>query len=161
MKRVRPGVFETNSSSTHSIKLIEGDTKVLSMISPNDEGVIEVMGDEFAWEYATYTDPRTKLSYLITFIFEDVPDNEDIESFLRNNDKQREYFDKVKRAVKEHTGSDLKVVKNTNSFFKYGYVDHQSAYIPHDILEGDIEGIKRFVFNPLVELIIDNDNKYD
>lgn len=59
--QIRRNVFETNSSSTHSISIIkESEKDILSNLPP----VLEIPLLEFGWEFETYNDTYTKLGYL-------------------------------------------------------------------------------------------------
>jgi hypothetical protein len=63
-RKIRIGMFETNSSSCHSI--------VIGCKTPNqklgdENGVITIEPDEFGWEIETYDDARTKASYCLTY----------------------------------------------------------------------------------------------
>jgi hypothetical protein len=66
-KVIRKGVFETNSSSTHSITI--ADSGKLQNTLPITDGKIFVTCEEFGWEQEVHTDAYTKLSYLKTNIF--------------------------------------------------------------------------------------------
>jgi hypothetical protein len=44
---IRHGVFETNSSSCHSISISEDSGGLLDVIYPNNDGIIELEGGEF------------------------------------------------------------------------------------------------------------------
>lgn len=70
MKRqVRRNVFETNSSSMHSLSIAKrGVTEYLHVDECTNKVVTEF--GEFGWGYDEYNDPETKLSYLVTMIGE-------------------------------------------------------------------------------------------
>jgi len=59
MKKIRKGVFETNSSSTHSICIAKDAELTIPKSLHFDFG-------EFGWEYDTLSDVYTKASYLYT-----------------------------------------------------------------------------------------------
>ena len=61
--QIRKSVFETNSSSVHSISI----AKYTSI--KNDNIVLEAKLGDFGWEHELYTDPYEKLSYLWTAVF--------------------------------------------------------------------------------------------
>jgi len=131
---VRKGVFETNSSSSHSISIAD-DTKqfVMDTIYPNQHGVVEVSGDEFGWEWFKHNDAITKASY--------------VAQQFSNNDSALETLNEV---IKEHTGADeVKFVNLEN-----GYVDHES----YGIVPQDKESLKNFIFNKNSWLFGGNDN---
>lgn len=136
MKNIRNSVFETNSSSTHSISLATDFDCLTDTIIPNDNGTITIYGEEFGWGVDYYNDCRTKLSYLLTAF----------------HDRDESAFERVIRIVKEHTGAE-NVIFDLNE----GYIDHQSYDVPFDVLEND-EFIRVFLFNPKSQLVISNDN---
>lgn len=61
-KQVRKCIFETNSSSTHSIVVGNNGEDIYSGLP----GVLEFHGGEFGWEHRLYTDTQTKADYLFT-----------------------------------------------------------------------------------------------
>lgn len=65
MKVQRNNVFETNSSSTHSITV---PRKNVANNIPMTETSIVVETGEFGWEHAIYDTPQEVLSYLFTAI---------------------------------------------------------------------------------------------
>lgn len=66
MHTIRHNVFETNSSSTHSITLQPRSGK------QNIKGMT-VYFDEFGWEFKRYNDAATKASYIYTALDENDP----------------------------------------------------------------------------------------
>jgi hypothetical protein len=136
MKNIRNSVFETNSSSTHSICISPDFDCLTDTIIPNEDGTILILGKEFDWGIEYYNDCETKVSYLLT-------------SFHERNKKA---YERVTEIVKEHTGA-----KNVVFDLNDGYIDHQSYEVADDLLVDD-EFIKVFLFNPKSELIISNDN---
>ena len=62
MKNIRSNVFETNSSSSHSIT-ISNSNIVLDTILPDKDGIIYLNGGEFGWEYDRHYSALTKANY--------------------------------------------------------------------------------------------------
>ena len=153
MLTIRRAVFETNSSSTHSI--IVADSGGLRGSLHCEDGIVEVEGKEFGWGPEIYTDAETKLSYLITRIFHKCVDNDGNINWKNVN---KDWWIKVSKAVEDHTGCLLKVKTYTNEWHPIGYIDHQSIDVADDILNATVGKIKRFIFNPKSELLICNDN---
>ena len=60
-KQIRQGVFETNSSSTHSMCIYPGNKYVPNMSK------LEIETGEFGWEEETYYGMGDKLSYALTY----------------------------------------------------------------------------------------------
>jgi hypothetical protein len=138
---IRTGVFETNSSSTHSIS-INNDQGRYESITPDDDGVLRVFTGEFGWEEERYNDARTKLSYMMIYVRDWC------------GTMQEHFSNILKQVVKEHTLCEDVVLMD-----KDGYIDHQSVedndyhYLFQDPLQ-----LKNFIFNPGSTLTTDNDN---
>ena len=139
MKQTRIGVFETNSSSTHSIRTVKG-MDMLETVYPDEDGVLRLRGDEFGWGWERHNDALTKLNYCATYYALYCPD----------------YLPNFEEIIKEHTG--IKTIENLVSEDwgneNYAYIDHQSR----NVIKSDPEWLINFIFNPEVELVIGNDN---
>jgi len=155
MKQVRQSAFETNSSSSHSITIAEGDFKPDTLYI--EDGVLEIHPGEYGWEHETYYDAATKASYCLTWL-----KGED----ARHSEEDEEMFIKV---LKEVTGArEVKFVpvfteetKSQSDFWQWGYIDHQSGPGEGGALSQawrSEEALKSFIFNPASRLHTDNDN---
>ena len=185
--QIRHGVFETNSSSCHSlsIKKSRGDYKYdqLKRWVDEDDNTIHIGFGEFGWECKEYTDPFVKLEYALTMVVEtECRDIKDVNEFFET-DGFNEINDLIKR-VCDCDGITLtsemelrwyhpsywdydKKKEVTDSSITYWYINHD-GYIDHQSCEGykslqdflDYYGItlEEFIFDTGVELITDNDN---
>lgn len=128
---IRKGVFETNSSSMHSITLADADG-VMDRLKLDDDGItLSVYCKyDFQWGEEIYTDPIAKIAYCVA-------DNIDPEM--------------LEEALKTQTGAT--VIK----YISEGSIDHQSTGTAQNELE-TFEDIRNFIFNPNSKLVIDNDN---
>lgn len=71
MRKVRHDVFETNSSSTHSITFSSRKAQLEENTLPIDaDGCIHVTLGEFGWGQKSYYDQYNKLQYLVTMCAE-------------------------------------------------------------------------------------------
>lgn len=136
MKNIRIGVFETNSSSSHSLTMTSGELQ--KSVLPDQDGVIVGLLGDFGWEIKHYSSQSSKLSYLLTQIQND------------------EHLTELARtAIKEYTGLKMIVAGE-------GDVDHQSSDTLNELLCGSDEEIKQnminFVFNSGYSFDTDNDN---
>lgn len=131
MIKIRRNVFETNSSSMHSLSVIGSDR--MSSLTSRD-GIVVVGEGEFGWSYDTLKTPSEKLSYLVT-----------------EYSGQEDMIDMIKEAVKDYTGLTMAVYENE------GYIDHQSQGMIADYIT-DKQSIIDIVFNDKNVIIIDNDN---
>ena len=129
--QIRKGVFETNSSSMHSITLADKDGVMERIPLDDDEITLSVdCAYDFQWGLETYTNAMAKIAYCVA----DEVNPEMLEA-----------------ALKEQTGA--KVIH----YFGEGSIDHESYGTAREGLK-TIEAIRLFIFNPNSELVIDNDN---
>jgi type IV secretory pathway VirB4 component len=140
MKTIRYNIFETNSSSSHSITVSRSGNYVNDSLFPEPnsaEPVILLDGGNFGWGVDVFTDSNTKANYCaIDFAANDEP----IKLIL------------LQKVIEDMTGCN--VVIDLDDF---SHIDHQSIGTADDELM-DYQDIKDFVFNPESELLIDNDN---
>lgn len=158
MIQIRKGVFETNSSSTHSItfsgKALEENTMRI-----DDDGYIHAEFGEFGWEVESYYDQETKLSYLLTMAMHlndcyvwcgNTEENErEIEEFMKTED-----FARISNVVGEYAHCNGIIID-----YSEGYIDHQSR--DYDTLDDFLDDcgtdIINFVFGDVI-VNTDNDN---
>jgi hypothetical protein len=131
---IRKGVFETNSSSSHSISLASEDKQfVLDTIYPDQNGTVTIQGDEFGWEWFKHNDALTKASYAA-------------QSYAND----RDVLEKIEAVIKEQTGADRVVFSGLDD----GYVDHDS----YGVAPKTFHELKNFIFNKNSWLFGGNDN---
>jgi hypothetical protein len=150
MRQIRQGVFETNSSSTHSVTIYGSDKYVCpKYIPPIEFG-------EYGWEQNLYTDYTDKLSYVITMLATK-NDINTFEDFLKLKE-----FRWLKEAIESHCGQVLEVRPQNSDWSSLGHVDHQSDEVLDDFLVPDELEFKvkvlDFVFNEKYAFETDNDN---
>lgn len=139
MKTIRSKVFETNSSSSHSIT-VRTDGVWDYNFEPNENGVIVLRGGQFGWGEECYDDAETKANYVA------------LDMILCGNE---DGLDLVKEVIRDRTGFDVEVDIDTYSYCVY--IDHQSVgTAAHDLCTK--EDIEAFIFNKASILDIDNDN---
>ena len=132
----RINVFETNSSSSHSISFNPWKLgKDGNNFAPDDDGKIYVTGDEFGWGWSSHNDSVTKANYYLEQ-YKDDPDRLDL----------------LKEVIQDYTGLPT-VINRSGS----GYIDHQS-FGTLDLPANDSEALKDWLFNPDNWLYIGNDN---
>ena len=76
---IRDSVFETNSSSTHSITV--GSKTDFDTIIPDYNGIIQVPKAEFGWTPDDYYDPEYRLAYALLYARDWVSDKVEQENF--------------------------------------------------------------------------------
>lgn len=151
IKTIRHGVFESNSSSSHSIT-IENET-VFTSIVPDTMGEIRLIGGEFGWETDDHYHPLTKANYCAQDLFYMYSgyDSDSVSSKMLDTNQR---FNLLKEVIEEHTGA--KVVFNIKSL-QNGYIDHQSIGTSDKAFKSK-ETLKNFIFGKMSYLHTGNDN---
>ena len=141
--KIRRGVFETNSSSTHSISIASG-AETLDRLWVDDAGVCRIEPGEFSWEVEDYRDAATKASYAMVWAFQyGKPAHR---TMLRN-------------VIKENAEAKKVVFGMTDDEFSpRGYIDHQSQDVAEEAFASE-ETLRSFIFNMRSTLHTDNDNR--
>ena len=146
--QIRENVFETNSSSSHSV-VVSGEVSADFGLSKEEirDGVIDVGRGktEFGWETEYSRDTHSKLAYLL------------IQAAGNYVDSITEDYNANTKAVFETarfvTGCELKLPSNTSDW----HIDHQSMGDCSDILE-DPDQIAVFAFSSSSYVQTGNDN---
>lgn len=161
MLKIRRNVFETNSSSSHSITFSNRSNESEPNHLPIDpDGYIHMRLGEFGWEIATYFDQYNKLSYLLTMCAElngidfwcinDSKFEESLEEFYDCDD-----FQLISGVIAEYAKCDGIKLDRCE-----GYIDHQSheeySSIPDFLMQNDTDIID-FVYGSVI-VNTDNDN---
>jgi hypothetical protein len=133
---IRKSVFETNSSSSHSV-VLRGGTDFEPVTVTDDEVVIQP--GEFGWGYDKLTGWRDKASYAYTYAASDPA--------------QMEVLRKV---IADFTGKPVSFA-GRGDWSPTGYIDHQSADEGQVIFADGEKSVKQCIFGPSY-IIIDNDN---
>lgn len=166
MKKIRKNVFETNSSSTHSIIISNDPGTHEKLYCTTDEDCdcnddcncedcdceclsVHIYPDEFEWELDVHYDALTKASYIYTH------------ALSCNKKLQKNILDRMRRVIKKENGTDIKFClhnEDDDMCYKKGYIDHQSEGTANFVANND-ENMRRFIFSRDSILIIDNDNR--
>ena len=171
MLQIRREVFETNSSSTHSVSIQTGGEKHIALedshLIVSADGYVHVELGQYGWEVESYYDQIDRLSYLLTMAYET---NYDCYSMVRYDDKEyvskrikrfmsADDFNEISERVAKHA-SCRGVQIDTNSY-EEAYIDHQSYedYSDYrDFLRDYKLTAREFVFGKGVVVHTDNDN---
>lgn len=141
MKKIRRNVFETNSSSTHSISIADNLEGIYDTIIPDEDGNVILQGGKFGWEVARYNDALTKANYCA---IDNLYDDENIELLVK--------------VIKEQTNCNEVILSFSLDGWNYSYIDHQSRGTSLDAFESE-NTLREFIFNPNSVLYTDNDNR--
>jgi len=167
-KVIRRGVFETNSSSSHSVSIRRGDIKNSYLTVNPDDSKIHVLFGEYGWGIDTLTSQSERLSYLCTMLIETEGRKvTSVDKIYETNG-----FKEINKAIADKCNCDgvcfdsqIQMKKSYDGSYYYldfdGYIDHQSCEDYSnidDFLKDYNTDILNFVFNDGVTVIIDNDN---
>lgn len=180
MIKIRNSVFETNSSSTHSLVYSKKDRKTKNPLELDanhrcyddvEKGLLCVRFGEFGWGPAILVDPRDKLNYLMTQIADEVIGSYDAEEIPWPEIQKRLLADskvqKVLQVIQKHL-PEVKGFKflrpgespyeedadNFTSYYPVGYIDHESCGTANAVSPEEL------IFNDKILILIDNDNSY-
>lgn len=141
-KQIRDKVFESNSSSVHTLTISKSGREPSKFI-PDEDGYIHVDYGQFGKNYAIYDTQYEKLSYLVTLCYYCVG--------VYGKTKDCYQFKCIEEAITEYTDCNGIIIDELEE----PAIDHQS--IPWD---GDItfinvydeDAVIDFVFNKYVAL---------
>lgn len=150
-RKIRRCVFETNSSSSHTLTIAGGALDIADVLPGRyrgDDEVVRIYDGYFGWGPASYNDAATKAAYCYTYA-------KLLKQYGRNS-TGTERIAMLRRVVQETTGRMVEFV-DTGDFD----IDHQSIEGKgghgEKIFESD-DAMRQFIFNRRSELVIDNDN---
>jgi hypothetical protein len=139
MQKTRQSVFETNSSSSHSITISNNRE---SLARPPGDDTITLTGGQFGWGVDYYYDFLTKANYV-----------------AQDQASCPENLALLQRVISDFTG---RIVNIDEEVLGRGYVDHQSVGTSSELFDADWDNdhtkLRAFLFSPHSELCIDNDN---
>ena len=142
--QIRHGVFETNSSSTHSLTIAKDRKPEYEPVEPDALGVLVLDGGIFEQKWERFNDALTKANYCAVYAY--------------GNQKQLNLLEEV---LKTQTGA-TKVCSNFTTDWRAAecsYIDHQSLEARvADTAFSSAENLKRFIFSPKSWLFTGNDN---
>lgn len=145
--QIRSSVFETNSSSLHSLVI----SKVI--VPPIQESLYGYFG-EYGWGYEELVSQEQKLSYILTHTAMSLIKSNNIPNEL-NKFLKSPIFQKLNELIRIKTGRDIYMGDCLMSAYnKFGYIDHQSVGILDNYTLEDLVDI---IFSES-KIIIDNDN---
>ena len=165
MKQIRKNLFETNSSSCHTVSIeSNGSHLEESKFKVNDDNYIEVPLNEFGWSLNKYDDQENKLAYLILII---AYTNGFGDCFLSHSDDIDKWKNKLYKCDDfEELNSDIAYYTNTNGIniinIDGGYIDHQSverfSSLSDFLYYYGINSTIDFIFDSNISIITNNDN---
>lgn len=154
MRKMRTAIFETNSSSSHSLSIATTGA-LLDTLLVDANGICRIYPGEFGWGVEKFRDAATKASYCLTYSC----DGDDPAEVTGEAASEMEM---LKRIIQKKTGADGVVFEPIlGEYYPWGYVDHQSGRGERAFCSkayASEETLAAFIFNPKSVLLIDNDN---
>ncbi len=157
--KIREGVFETNSSSVHSLvflnlKLSKPNLKELRI---DKDGVIKIPLGYFGKDHRIYSSQKEKLSYIMTTFY--CCFGEDITRFEDKDDWTVSYWTDIKKAIIDYINTSCPDKHCTNivpvkTKTKYGYHELEVGF-DHQTYPSYLEDCRVNLYNPqtVVEFI--------
>lgn len=146
-RKIRQGVFETNSSSIHTM-VIAKEGREASKFPLNQHGEIEVDFGQFGKEKHIYTSQYDKLSYLITCLYY-------LSGWKLENIYDNWEFQDMQDVICEYAGATgIRILGKQKPEIEYQSIPEKKIKII-DTLEDDT--LIDFVFNKYVSLKTDRD----
>ena len=134
MKTIRNNVFETNSSSTHSLCIGVGE-KEFPILDDQNNVVIHL--STYGWEIDSYYGLEDRMSYVFSYLYDS------------RKDYYKELYDQLIDYIKENTGANDVEFTGTD----WCYVDHGSEHMTLTF-----QWLIDFMFNKGGNFTTDNDN---
>jgi hypothetical protein len=153
--QVRDSVFETNSSSSHSVTIAENEVRDMELDKETlRKGIIELdLCRYYGWEWERFYKPENKLSYIVTQIIKYQVDDSD---FGDRTDSLREDnfdLDLFLGKVEEFTGCKIKL----NIMGGEVGIDHDSHGVGMELIYED-DKLMDFLFSSKSFVELGNDN---
>jgi hypothetical protein len=145
--QIRNGLFETNSSSVHSIVIGNNGEDIYK----NLPATVEFTGGEFGWKHEIYNDTNSKASYLYTSIV-DCRAEIDLEDALK----------RIKEILaKWNIQANFEQLNKDNRFYGFCYVDHADGNIDFikELITNE-ELLMNYLFSNGSNIETGNDNEY-
>ncbi len=138
---IRTGVFETNSSSMHSLCIAENTSIIEQPFTDKDlyQGKIHLQGGDYGWGYDELHTPLEKLNYVAQSLYSVY------------DDRKLQLLNDSLSLLTEKTGFEFDISNIS------GYIDHQSMDLIEDKFSNPLD-IVNFVLDSSSIIIIDNDN---
>ena len=169
---LRNSVFETNSSSCHSLALTKGDNGTLSKLYTDyqldENGNLHFNVDCYGWEFDVLSNFQQKLAYVMTYAilkgsyydFLDLMKSlHDVTQFnqLYFRDQLVGYWDDEENQFK--FSGYYSDVDDLERNIGDAYIDHDSLDLLNGIIKNE-DQLKNLLFVKESEIVIDNDNHF-
>lgn len=154
MIKIRENVFETNSSSTHSVAVSSKDRGYSHEMPVDENGTLYIQLGEYNWGPDILYTPYDKLCYVMSYLSQNYSS---VEEFAEDVDTGaiNPIVEEIDCYLKGNCGVSNVVIKKVDNSWNdgLGYIDHQSvgSLYHEDMID--------LIFNNSKIILIDNDNE--
>lgn len=150
---IRKSMFETNSSSMHSIIITKNndsyDEKELKVY----KGILRFLEDDIEFSRSPFQFLNTwrgKVAYAIASYCQE---------YERDDEEAKEFISNLETIIKKHVEDfdHIELPDPEDTWYPYGYVDHQSAGLLQKFLSKENVTLEDFIFIPKYIVVIDGD----
>lgn len=157
MIKIRKNVFETNSSSTHSVAMSSKDRGYSHEMPVDEDGALYIQLGEYNWGPDILYTPYDKLCYVMSYLSQSYSSYSSVEKFAEDVETGdiSHTVGEIGYYLKKDCGVSNIVIKKVDNDWSdgLGYIDHQSV----GSLYG--EDMIDLIFNNSKIILIDNDNE--
>lgn len=154
MIKIRKNVFETNSSSTHSVAMSSEDRGYSHEMPVDENGTLYIQLGEYGWGPDILYTPYDKLCYVMSYLSQSYSSVEEFAEDAETGDISH-MVGEIGCHLKEDCGVSSIVIKKSDDSWGdgLGYIDHQSvgSLYSEDLID--------LIFNNSKIILIDNDNE--
>lgn len=162
MIQIRTTIFETNSSSSHSVVMSSKDRGYCHKMPVDKNGKLVIRFGEFGWGPEVLYTPYEKLCYWMTEYanefwydwkdeYKDKTFEEKVQIFA-NKPEIKKAIKEIKKHCKNVKTIEFASPDEEDIYYNFGYIDHDSV----GLVRG--EDFENLIFNNSVIIVIDNDN---
>lgn len=156
MRQIRRSVFETNSSSSHSISISGEDSWDIPTYT------LYAGFDEYGWDNDDFYGVENKLSYVLTMVqykLKGVSWEERTPEYILNCD----FVKWIREMVDGYCNQSIEIKLIENDYYPMGYIDHQSTDALDELWSDDEltfkSNMREFIFNSKYYFSTGNDNE--
>lgn len=151
---IRKGMFETNSSSMHSIIITKNndsyDEKELMCYC---KGVLRFFEDDLEFSRSPFQFLNTwrgKVAYAIASY---------CQGYEKDSEEAKKFISELEAIIKKHVKDfdHIEFPDQEDTWYPFGYVDHQSENLLQKFLSEENVTLEGFIFTPKYIVIIDGD----
>jgi len=151
---IRKGMFETNSSSMHSIIITKNNSNCYEEgLKCYCKGVLRFLEDDIEFSRSPFQFLNTwrgKVAYAIASY---------CQKYKRDDEEAKEFISKLEAIIKKHVKDfdHIELPDPEDTWYPFGYVDHQSEGLLQKFLSEENVTLEDFIFTPKYIVVIDGD----